>query len=510
MRRSVSKRKGVICLPYIIIAVVLLLLLIIAMMGYVKAPPDTAVIISGLRKRPRVLIGKAGIKIPFLERRDSLLLQLIAIDVKTSSAVPTADYINIRVDANVNVKVSDAPDQLQRAAQNFLNKKVEYIQGVAREVLEGNMREIVGQMRLEEMVSDRQLFAEKVKENAAPDLAAMGLEIVSFNVQNFVDDANVIENLGVDNVVKIQKNAAISRAQSEKEIKVAQARAAKEANDAQVDADTAIAERRNQLQIRQAELKKASDVKRAESDAAYEIEKQTQRRTIEVAAAEADIARQTKEVELKQREADVAEQALAASVKKQADAELYRRQKEAEAKKFESERTAEALRYQKEQEAEGIRMVGEAEAEAIRQKGIAEAEAMLKKAEAYKQYNGAAMGEMLIKILPDIAGRIAQPLAAIDKVSIIGGDAAGVGGVSENVPVLMAKTFATVQEATGIDLREIVRADSYDAKVNRKLDVKLDAPLPVREEREPAPATEPAPQPAAEPTRGPAATPTRP
>ncbi len=485
-------------MPYIIAAVVVLLFLIVFLMGYVKAPPDTAVIISGLRKRPRVLIGKAGVKIPFLERRDALLLQLIAIDVKTSSAVPTADYINIRVDANVNVKVSDVPDQLQRAAQNFLNKKVEYIQGVAREVLEGNMREIVGQMRLEEMVSDRQLFAEKVKENAAPDLSAMGLEIVSFNVQNFVDDANVIENLGVDNVVKIQKNAAISRAQSEKEIKVAQARAAKEANDAQVDADTAIAERRNQLQIRQAELKKESDVKRAESDAAYEIEKQTQRRTIEVTAAEADIARQTKEVELKQREADVAEQELAAKVKKQADAELYRRQKAAEAEKFEAERAAEALRYQKQQEAEGIRMVGEAEADAIRQKGVAEAEAMLKKAEAYKQYNGAAMGEMIIKILPDVAARIAQPISAIDKVSIIGGDASGVGGVADNVPALMAKTFQTVQEATGIDLREIVRADSYDAKVNRRVDVKLDAPLPVRAEAE-APA--PVPPPAAEAPR---------
>lgn len=130
---------------------------------------------------------------------------MIPIDVKTSSAVPTADYINIRVDAAVNVKISVVPENLSLAAQNFLNRKTDYIAQVAREVLEGNMREIVGKMNLEEMVSDRQKFASLVKENAEPDLAAMGLDIVSFNVQNFVDSNGVIENLGVDNIVKIQR-----------------------------------------------------------------------------------------------------------------------------------------------------------------------------------------------------------------------------------------------------------------------------------------------------------------
>ena len=222
------------------VAVVVLLILIILITGYVKASPDTAYIISGLRKKPKVLIGKAGIKIPFLEKKDELNLQLIPIDVKTSSAVPTADYINIRVDAAVNVKISDDNERLALAARNFLNKPVDYIAQVSREVLEGNMREIVGKMNLEEMVSDRQKFANLVKENAEPDLAAMGLDIVSFNVQNFVDGTGVIENLGVDNIVKIQKNAAISRAESEKEIARAQAVAKKEANDAQVSSELEI------------------------------------------------------------------------------------------------------------------------------------------------------------------------------------------------------------------------------------------------------------------------------
>lgn len=455
----------------IIAAAVALALILIFLLGYVKASPDTAYIISGLRKKPKVLIGKAGVKVPFLEKKDTLNLQLIPIDVKTSNAVPTADYININVDAAVNVKISDRPELLAIAAQNFLNKPVDYVCSVAREVLEGNMREIVGKMELQEMVSDRQKFAELVKQNAEPDLASMGLDIVSFNVQNFVDDSGVIENLGVDNIVKIQKTAAIARAESEKEIAKAKAMAKKEANDAEVAAEQEIAVKQNDLNVRKAELKRIADAKAAEADAAYRIQEQEQRRTIEIATSDADIAKQEKEIIIKQREAEVQEEALNASVKKQADADLYRRQKDAEAQKFEQERAAEAALFTRQQEAEGIRMVGLAEAEAIRQKGLAEAEAMEKKAEAYQKYNAAAMGEMLIKVLPDIAGKIAEPLAAIDKVTIIGGDSSGVAGVADNVPGVMAKLFSAMKETVGIDLNEIVRAGTYDAQVNRNVTV---------------------------------------
>lgn len=241
------------------VAVVVVILVLFLATEYVKASPDTAFIISGLRKQPKVLIGKAGIKIPFLEKKDALNLQLIPIDVKTSSAVPTADYINIRGDAAVNVKISDDEQRLGLAAQNFLNQPTDYIKQVAREVLEGNMREIVGKMNLEEMVSDRQKFATLVKENSEPDLAAMGLDIVSFNVQNFVDENGVIENLGVDNIVKIQKNAAISRAESEKEIARAQAIAKKEANDAQVSSELEIANAIAKAQKEKAVVKAEAD-----------------------------------------------------------------------------------------------------------------------------------------------------------------------------------------------------------------------------------------------------------
>ena len=451
----------------IIPAIAIVVVLLIVLTGYLKAPPDTAYIVSGLRKK--VVIGKACVKLPILERLDKVSLKLIPIDVKTSSAVPTADYININVDAAVNVKVSDEPEKLELAAQNFLNQTTEYIGRVAREVLEGNMREIVGRMELKEMVSDRQKFAELVKENAAPDLAAMGLDIVSFNVQNFTDSNGVIDDLGIDNISQIKKGAAIAKATANKEVAIAQAAADKQANDARVEADMEIAQRKTELAMRQSDLKKQEDTKRAEADAAYEIQKEEQRKSIEIAAADANIAAQEKAIDLKKKEAEVEEQALNASIRKKADAELYRRQKDAEADKFERERDAEARMFEKQKEAEGIRMVGEAEAEAIRKKGIAEAEAMEKKAEAYQKYNGAAMGEMLIRVLPQIAGEIAKPLAAIDKVTVIGSDGQGVSSVADGVPAVMAKLFESMKETVGIDLADIIRADGYDAKVNRNI-----------------------------------------
>ena len=419
-----------------------------------------------------MLIGKAGVKIPFLERKDELNLQLIPIDVKTSTAVPTADYINIRVDATVNVKISDNEDRLKLAAQNFLNKKPDYIGGVAREVLEGNVREIVGKMALEEMVSDRQKFAVLVKENAEPDLAAMGLDIISFNVQNFVDNNSVIENLGVDNIVKIQKNAAISRAESEKEIAKAQANAKREANEAEVNAESEIAIKQNELAIKKAELKKESDVKKAEADAAYKIQEEEQRKTVEITTANANIAKQEKEILLKQKEVEITEQTLEAQVKKkaeadrfakqqQADAQLYERQREAEARKFETEKEAEAMKaqaeaqkYKMEQEAEGIRTKGLAEAEAIKARAVAEAEGIEKKAEAMAKMGEAAVLEMYFNALPEVVRNAAAPLEKVDRITMYGdGNNAK---LTRDIINTVNQITDGLKDSTGVDLSAVL------------------------------------------------------
>ncbi len=316
---------------------IFILIVIILVTGYKKAPPDTAFIISGLRKK--IIIGKASVKIPFFERMDKLSLKLIAIDVKTSNAVPTADYINIQVDAAVNVKISSEPKKLALAAENFLNQNTQYIAGIAREVLEGNMREIVGRMRLEEMVSDRQKFANLVKENAEPDLAAMGLDIVSFNVQNFADSNGVIDDLGIDNISQIKKKAAIAKAEAEKEIAVAKADADRQANDARINAEREIAKKNNELSLQKSELKKMEDTKKAEADAAYRIQ----------------------EVILKQKEAEVREKALDAEVRKRAEADKFARQQQSDAELYERQRKAEAEKFEQEREADAMKAKAEAQ-----------------------------------------------------------------------------------------------------------------------------------------------------
>lgn len=403
--------------------------IVIFLVGYVKATPDEAKIISGLHKNPKTIIGKAGFRFPFLERVDNLSLKLISVDVKTSSAVPTADYININVDSVVNIQVSKDEKTILLAERNFLNKPSEYIAKIAQEVLEGNMREIVGKMTLEEMVSDRQKFAELVKENASPDLAGMGLDIISFNVQNFIDENRVIENLGVDNIVKIQKKAAISKAESERDIaqaqslsrtEIAKAEATKDleiakikaetdmeakkkaaaaeleirkaeierdkqANQARVEAEQVIIEKESAKSLKQAELEALTNTEKAKADAAYEIQAQEQRKTVEEATANANLVKQAKEVELRKKEAEIQEQELDAKIKKQADAEKYAAQAKADAEAYQRMKEAEAKKYELEQEAQAelIQQQKEAEAEKYRQEQ--EAQALIAKSEAEKQ-----------------------------------------------------------------------------------------------------------------------------
>ena len=470
----------------IIVGVVVIALILIVMTGYVKSPSDTAYIISGLKKEPKYVIGRSSIRIPFLQRMDKLILKMISVDVKTEDSVPTNDYINVNIDSAVKVKVSSDPAKMKIAASNFLNKNEEYIRSSVVDVLQGNVREIIGQMKLEEIVQDRKKFADKVQENAAPDMAKMGLDIVSFNVQNVTDKADVIENLGIDRIVSISKSAQISKAESLRDIAVAKASADKQANDARVEAETAIAEQNNALEIKKQELKKQSDIKKAEADAAYEIQEQEQRKTIEIATADANIAKQEKEAEIKEKEIAVKEKSLDAEVKKQADAEKYARIQKADADKYEAEQKAEAEKITKLKEAEaiqarsiaeaeGTKAKGIAEAEAIKAKGLAEAEAMEKKAEAMAKYGKAAMTDMIIKVLPQMAEAIAKPLESIDKVSIIGGAGdSGMSTISDNVPQVLAKTIESVKETTGFDLTEVMKANTYDARVNNNLNITTD------------------------------------
>ncbi len=362
------------------IVLAVIVVLVIITQGYVKAPPDHAFIISGLRKTPRVLIGRAGIKIPFFEQLDKLYLGQITVDIKTDEYIPTNDFINVMVDAVAKVRVADDEERMKLAMRNFLNKEPARIASDLQDSLQGNMREIIGTLTLRAINTDRDSFSDQVMTKASKDMEKLGIDILSCNIQNVTDEHGLIQDLGMDNTSKIRKDASIAKAEAERDIAIAQAAADNAANDARVIAETEIAQKNNELAIKKAELQKASDTKKAEADAAYEIQKQEQERTIQTATVNAQIARAEREAELRRQEVAVQQQALEAEINKKADADRYaieqaaaagltKRQREAEAKKYEQEQEAlakkalaEAQKYSMLQEAEGIRAKGEAEA----------------------------------------------------------------------------------------------------------------------------------------------------
>lgn len=467
---------------YIVGAIILVVVLFLAL-GYFKAPPNKAYVVSGLTKAPKTYIGRAGIRIPFFERLDKIALEAIQIDVKTRSSIPTRDFINVSVDATASVKVSQSPELLKAATQNFLNGDVNSIIAKVNDLLEGNLREIVGTVSLTEMVNDRQAFSQRVQENVVPDLKKLGLEIINFNVQNFSDDNGVIDNLGIDNVEQIRKKAAIAKSDAQREIAIAEAENAKTANDAKVKAAEEIAVRNTDLEIKQASLKQAADTEKARAAAAMEIEAENQMKLKNVAATDAEIAKAEREAELKQKEIELREYELDALVRKQADADKYAaeqkaaaelavRQKKAEAERFEREQAAEAEKFAAIQqaeaekakadaakyaalaEAEGIAAVKKAEAEGIRATGVAEAEGIDKKAEAQKKMSAASVIEMYLTALPEVVKNAASPLSAVDNITMYGD-----GNTTKLVSDVMQTSDQIIKaltESTGIDIKAIL------------------------------------------------------
>lgn len=485
-----------------IIAIVVLVIAILAILasGYVKASPNKAFIISGIKREPKVLIGRAGIKIPFLEKKDELILKQISIDIKTNGYIPTKDFIGVDIDAVAKVRVLTQRDvtvnakgevvagadsnkritteMANAAMKNFLNMNEDQIRDALTDSLQGNMREIIGTQCLKELCNDRKTFGDEVQAKAQKDMNALGIWIESCNIQKIEDENNLITALGQDNMSQIQKDASVAKAQADRDVAIARAQAQKDANDAQVIAETEIAQKQTELAI-----------KKAEADAAYKIQEEEQRKTVEITTANANLARQEKELELKEREVSIKEKALEAEVKKtaeankyaaqqKADAEQYERQKRAEAELFEIQRQAEAEkakseaeRFAKEQAAEAVKAAGLAEAAAVAAKGKAEAEAIqakaeaeaagiLKKAEAMKQYGDAARQQMeldTLKVyfeqLPKIAEAVAKGYMNVDSIKMFGGDSSKLAG---DIMTTVTQVTDGIKESTGLDINEML------------------------------------------------------
>lgn len=474
---------------YALIVLGVAFLAIFIFVSYVKAPPSFAYIISGIWKEPKVLIGTGGFRIPFFQRLDRVYLGQITVDIKTEESVPTNDFINVDVDAVAKVQVLPDKDGTRLAAKNFLNMTPDEIATQLQDSLQGNMREIIGTLDLRSLNTDRDGFSDQVMQKATPDMAKLGINIISCNIQNVTDREGLIKDLGADNTAKIKKDAAINRAIAERDVKIEVSKADKESNDARVDADTAIAIKNNDLALKRAALKQQADTAQADADAAYAIQQQEQQKTINVKTVEAEIEKTKREQILSKERIEIKQNELAAEIEKKADANKYKverdaaadleqRKRVAEAQKYEAEQRAlaqnaesDATRYRLEQEAAGIKAKGEAEAYAIQKKGEAEALAMDKKAEAYKKYNNAAVVQMMIEVLPQVVENVAKPISAIKDVNIYSGDGQGISAMSGNVPVAIKQAFDVLKSATGVDMADIMRAGTIEAKTTRNVNL---------------------------------------
>lgn len=472
-----------------VFSLLVIVLLVLFFCSYKKVPKNRI----GIRIGPfgnKTVTGKAIFVIPFLQRIDYMTLENIQVDFESKSSIPTKDAINIKVDAVANIAISQDPEIMKRAASRFTGYGTEAIASVVTPVLEGNIREIISQVELKALIQgDKKILADTIADNVKPNLADLGLELTTFNIQNFKDDNGVINNLGIENTVAISKDAAKAKAAAEAEVQIAQAEAKKAANDAEVASQLEIAQKQNDLALKRASLKAIADKEQAKAEAAMAIEAEIQRKEREVKEVEANIARQEKEIELQEKAVSIKERALEADVKKtaeaqkyaeqqKAEADLYTRQKKAEAEAFEIQRQAEAEAFtrQKKAEAEKIAMEseaagkkslaeavqaqGEAEAAAIKAKLVAEADGMREKAEALKEYGDAAKQQMQLDALrvyfeqlPKIAEAAGMAYQNVDKIYMYGGDSSKLQSDIMNNITQVSEGLA---QSLGIDLKTLL------------------------------------------------------
>lgn len=490
-------------MPFIMgagIAVVAVLVLILIIKSCWKvAGTNEVLIVSGLGK-VKTKTGGGIFVIPLVQKTQRMTLENIQVDFTSRNEIPTKDAIHVLVDAVANMAISIDPSRQAVAASKFAGYSIQQIRDTVIPVLEGNIREIISQTAFEDLIrGDKKIFAERIQENVTPNLADLGIDLTTFNIQNFSDKNGVIRDLGVDNIEKIRKEAQVAAAKAKAEVAIAQAQADKDANDAKVAAATEIAQKQTEFAIRKAELQKQADTEQAKADAAKQIEAENQRREQEIATANANLAKQEKEIELQERAVAIKEKALEAEIKKtaeaqkyaeqqKADAALYKTQKAAEADLFERERQAQAAMIEAEKKAsadlalaeadakarkalaEAVQAQGEAEAAAAKAKGLAEAEAirakaeaeakgMMEKAAALKEYGDAAKQQMeldaikvLYEQLPAIADAIGKGYAGAE-IHLIGNDS---GQLAGNMMGNMTQIIEGFKGATGVDPMSVI------------------------------------------------------
>jgi len=476
---------GAIALVVAGIVVVVIIFLAIWASRYTKVGPNQVLVVAGRKHRYidpdgtvqsrgfRVVKGGGTFIIPVLEKMDLLSLELLTIDVNTPE-VYTSKGVPVQVDGVAQIKVKGDDISISTAAEQFLSKGTDDIKNIATQTLEGHLRAILGTMTVEDIYQNRDAFASKVQEVAAGDMANMGLGIVSFTIRDIRDKQGYLDALGKPRIAQVKRDAQIAQAEADRDAVIRTAQAQQAGQEAKFAADTKIAEANRDYSMNVANYTASVNEKKAQADLAYDLQKYKTGQLVKAEEVQVNIIEKQKQIELQEQEIRRRQKELEANVQKPADAERYRVETLANARKFQLETeaggTAAATKATGFANADVTKATGFAEAEAQKAKGLAQAEiieaqgkataeAMRMKAESFKQYNEAAVVEMIIRVLPEVAGKISEPLAKTERMVIINSGSGPGGGASKltgDVTQIIAQLPPVIESLTGIKLEKLL------------------------------------------------------
>jgi flotillin len=467
------------------IVIVIIIFMAVWASRYTKVGPNQVLIVSGRKHKIvdaegqvqtrgfRVVKGGGTFVIPVIEKVDLLSLELLTIDVQTPE-VYTSKGVPVRVDGVSQIKVKGDDISIATASEQFLGKSQDEIRNIATQTLEGHLRAILGTMTVEEIYQNRDAFASKVQEVAAGDMANMGLSIVSFTIRDIRDSQGYLDALGKPRIAQVKRDAIIAQAEADRDATIRSAQANQSGQEAKFQADTKVAEAQRDYQSNVAQYQAAVNQKKAEADLAYDLQKFKTGQLVKAEEVQVSIVEKQKQIELQQQEILRKQRELEATVQKPADAERYKVETLANAKKFQLETeaagSASATKATGFASADVQKATGIAEAEANKARGLAEAavieaqgkataEAMRVKAESFKQYNEAAVIEMIARILPEIAGKISEPLSKTEKMVIINSGNGPGGGASKltgDVTQIVSQLPPIIESLTGVKFEKLL------------------------------------------------------
>ena len=438
-------------------------------MQYKKVGPNEILVISGGRKKSvslpdgtkkkigyRYRLGGGAFIWPFLETVDVLPIDIINMNIKTPEVL-TNNGILIMADASAQVKISTNEDAILCAAEQFLGTGKEGIREVASTIIDGKMRAIIGTMTVEEIYKGRHNFADKVTKSLQDEFSIMGLSLLSFALKEISDTQGYLETLGKPQIAAAKRDASIAEAETEKEAIIKSSQAKKEGEIARLQAEALIAKTLWENEAKKAESQVDVNQKKAQSDYAYELERFRLNKEIKKVEAQVKLIEKEESIKLEEFEIARKEKELESGVIKPADARKYQIQAEAEAEGFRILEEAKG-------KSEAMKLEAQANAESVKQTGLAEAEAMLNKAGAWEKYNQAAILELYLQKLPELARAVSEPLSKVDKIVVVGGDKGlGTTKITAQVAEVLAQMPDVVESLTGVDLKEYFKK-KFDTK----------------------------------------------